>query len=238
MKVSLFITCLCDLLTPEVGRDTVEILERFGCEVDFPTTQTCCGQPAFNSGHLGQAKKAMKQMMRAFEEADYVVAPSGSCIGMLKQYPKIFANDPTWEPIAQNLADKSFEICQFLVNVLQVTDVKSKFQGKVTYHPSCHMMRILGETEAPEKLLQNIPGAELIDLPLKENCCGFGGTFAIDQADISQEMVQEKVNSVEKTQADYLIGADMACLLNIQGRLQRENSSIKVKHITHLLNDT
>lgn len=238
MKVSLFITCLCDFLTPEVGKDTVEVLERFGCEVDFPTAQTCCGQPAFNSGHLDQAKKAMKQMIRTFEEADYVVAPSGSCIGMLKQYPKVFADDPKWELKAQDLADKSYEICQFLVNVIQVIDVQSKFQGKVTYHPSCHMTRILGETEATQKLLQNIRGVEIIDLPLKESCCGFGGTFAIDQADISQEMVQEKVASVEKTKADYLIGADMACLLNIQGRMQRENSTIKVKHITHLLNDT
>lgn len=237
MKVSLFITCLCDLLTPEVGKDTVELLERFGCEVDFPTTQTCCGQPAFNSGYLNEAKKAMQQMMKAFEHADYVVAPSGSCVSMLKQYPEIFADDATWGPLAENLAEKSYEICQFLVDVLEVTDVKSSFQGKVTYHPSCHMTRILGETEAPMKLLRNISGAELIDLPLKENCCGFGGTFAIDQADISQEMVREKVDSVLKTRATYLIGADMACLLNIQGRLQREDSAVKVKHITYILNN-
>jgi len=237
MKVSLFITCLCDLLTPEVGKDTVELLERFGCEVDFPTTQTCCGQPAFNSGYLNESKKAMQQMMKTFEHADYVVAPSGSCVSMLKQYPKIFAGDATWQPLAESLAEKSYEVCQFLVDILQVTNVQSSFQGKVTYHPSCHMTRILGETEAPMKLLQHIPGAELIDLPLKENCCGFGGTFAIDQAKISTEMVQEKVDSVKKTKANYLIGADMACLLNIQGRLQRENSPVKVKHITYILNN-
>jgi len=236
MKVSLFITCLCDLLTPEVGKDSVMILERLGCDVDFPLRQTCCGQPAFNSGYRKPAKKAMQQTMKAFENADYVVAPSGSCIAMLKQYPKIFAKDPTWQPLAEDLAEKSYEFCQFLVNVLQVEDVGSTFKGSVTFHPSCHTTRILGETEAPGKLLRHVAGLEMIELPLKEHCCGFGGMFAVDQEKISREMVTEKAEQVEKTQAEYLISTDMACLLNIQGRLQRNKSAVQVKHITYILN--
>lgn len=236
MNVSLFITCICDLLTPEVGKDTVEILERQGCTVDFPTAQTCCGQPAYNSGHLQSSKRAMKQTMKAFKDSTYVIGPSGSCVGMLKQYPRIFAGDPEWEDAAKELANKSYEICQFLVDVLNVEDVGSTFEGKVTYHASCHMSRILGVTEAPMKLLSSIEGVELIDLPLKEDCCGFGGTFAIQHADISGEMVKEKTKHIKKTGAHYLVSADMACLLNIKGRMDREGMSTNVKHITHILN--
>lgn len=227
---------MCDLLTPEVGKDTVEILENVGCEVDFPMAQTCCGQPAYNSGHLHQSKRAMKHMMQVFKDSTYVVGPSGSCIGMIKQYPRIFAGDPDWEDEAKKLASKSYEICQFLVNVLKIEDVGSTFRGTVTYHSSCHMSRILGVTDAPMKLLSSVKGVELIDLPHKEDCCGFGGTFAIDQADISGEMVKEKTKHIKDTGANYLVGADMACLINIKGRMDREGMTTKVKHITHILN--
>lgn len=236
MKVSLFITCLCDMFHPNIGKDTVEVLERFGCDVDFPEAQTCCGQPAFNSGYLRQSKKAMKQMIRSFEHAHYIVGPSGSCVSMLKEYPKIFAGDKEWEEKAIEFAEKVYELTQFLVDVLNVTNVGSNFKGTVTYHPSCHMTRILGVKDAPVILLQNIKGVDLIELPKKENCCGFGGTFAIKNAAISSEMVAEKSQHISETKAEYLVGGDMACLMNIGGMMSREGKNVKVIHIAEILN--
>lgn len=236
MKVSLFITCMCDIMSSEVGKHTVEILERVGCEVDFPEAQTCCGQPAFNSGYLQESKEAMKQMMRAFKDSEYVVGPSGSCVGMLREYPKIFAGDPKWEEPAKELAEKTYEITQFLVDVLGIEDVGATFRGKVTYHPSCHMTRILGIKEAPKKLLKNVKGIDLVELQQAEDCCGFGGTFAVKSPVISGEMVKEKSRHVAETRAEYLVGGDMACLMNIGGRMTRERKNIKVVHITEILN--
>lgn len=236
MKVSLFITCLCDIFSTDVGKNTIELLERIGCEVDFPEMQTCCGQPAFNSGYVKESKEAMKQMMRAFKESEYVVGPSGSCVGMLREYPEIFKGDSEWEEEAKSLAAKSYEITQFLVDVLGITEVGSTFTGRVTYHPSCHMTRILGVKDAPIKLLESIEGVELIPLPVSEDCCGFGGTFAVKNAAISEQMVAEKSQHVTETGADYLIGGDMGCLLNIGGRMAREGKNVQVMHITEILN--
>ncbi|MRG85754.1 (Fe-S)-binding protein [Salinibacillus xinjiangensis] len=236
MKVSLFITCLCDIMSSNVGKDTVEILERVGCEVDFPELQTCCGQPAYNSGYLQESKKAMKQMMKAFKDSEYVVGPSGSCVGMLREYPEVFKGDPEWEEEAKKLANKSYEITQFLVDVLGIVDVGSTFKGKVTYHPSCHMTRILGIKEQPIELLKNVQGVDFVELPIKEDCCGFGGTFAVKNSVISGEMVEEKSRHVTETEAEYLVGGDMGCLLNIGGKMQREGKNVKVAHITEILN--
>lgn len=236
MKVSLFSTCLSDILFADVAKNTLEILERFGCEVDYPMEQTCCGQPAYNSGYLQDAKKSMKQMMKAFHDSEYVVGPSGSCVSMLKEYPKIFAGDLQWEEKAKKLAAKSFEITEFLVDVLGVTDVESTFKGKVTFHSSCHMKRLLKVTEPPKILLRNVKGVNLVDLPWEEDCCGFGGTFAVKNQMISQEMVSEKSRHVSETEAEYLVGADMGCLMNIGGRMRREGKNIKVVHITEILN--
>lgn len=236
MKVSLFVTCLCDIFNADVGKHTVEILERVGCEVDFPPSQTCCGQPAFNSGYLKESQQAMKQMIRAFEHSEYVVGPSGSCVGMLKEYPKIFKNDPEWEQPAIKLAEKSYELTQFLVDVLGIQKINSSFRGKVTYHPSCHMTRLLGVKEAPITLLKNIPGVDLFELPMKEDCCGFGGTFSIKNTAISVEMAKEKSRHVSETKAAFLVGGDMACLMNIGGRMSREGKNIQVLHIAEILN--
>ncbi|WP_033829604.1 (Fe-S)-binding protein [Bacillus andreraoultii] len=236
MKVSLFITCVSDIMFPNVGKNTVEILERLGCEVDFPAAQTCCGQPAFNSGYLEEAKASMKQMIRAFKDSEYVVGPSGSCVGMIREYPHVFKGDPEWEKPAQELATKTFELTQFIVDVLGVTDVGSTFKGRVTYHPSCHMTRILGVKDAPKLLLQNVKGIEFIELPSGEDCCGFGGTFSVKKPEISAEMVKEKSRHVSETEADYLCGGDMACLMNIGGRMQREGKNVQVIHISEILN--
>lgn len=230
------ITCICDIFASDVGKDTVELLEYLGCEVDFPKAQTCCGQPAFNSGYLQESKKAMKQMMKAFRDAEYVVAPSGSCVGMVKEYPKIFEQDHKWAEEANLLANKTYEITQFIVDVLGVDDVGAIFPEKVTYHPSCHMTRILGVKEAPVKLLKNIKEIEYVELPIKEDCCGFGGTFAVKNGAISTAMAREKSQHVSETEAEYLVGGDMPCLMNIGGMMEREGKQIKIAHITELLN--
>ncbi|TKC18444.1 (Fe-S)-binding protein [Robertmurraya kyonggiensis] len=236
MKVTLFATCLVDMFQGDVGKATVELLERLGCEIDFPESQICCGQPAYNSGYVEETKPAMKKMIEAFEHAEYVVSPSGSCAYFFKEYPHIFKGDPIWESKAQALADKTYELTQFIVEVLGVTDVGASLEGKATYHTSCHMTRLLGVKEAPMKLLGNVKGLEFTELPEKDKCCGFGGTFSVKMAHISEQMVDEKVQHVEETEADILIGADAGCLMNIGGRIGRKGKQIKVMHIAEVLN--
>ncbi|WP_018924429.1 (Fe-S)-binding protein [Salsuginibacillus kocurii] len=236
MKVSLFITCLGDVFYPDVGKDVVEILERYGCEIDFPEKQTCCGQPAYNSGYHTDTKKAAKHMIQTFDHAEYVVAPSGSCAAMLKEYPHLFKEEPEWKERAEALADKTYELTQFLYRVLGVKDTGAFLPKKATYHTSCHMTRLLGEKEAPYKLLENVEGLELKELPNKQDCCGFGGTFAVKMTPISEQMVDEKVEHVEETEAEVLIGADSGCLMNIGGRIDRKDRPVEVMHIAQVLN--
>lgn len=236
MKVTLFATCLVDMFQGDVGKATVELLERLGCEIDFPESQICCGQPAYNSGYVEDTKPAMKKMIETFEHAEYVVSPSGSCAYFFKEYPHIFKGDPVWEPKAQALADKTYELTQFIVDVLGVKDVGASLEGKATYHTSCHMTRLLGVKEAPMELLKNVKGLEFTELPGKDKCCGFGGTFSVKMSHISEQMVDEKVQCVEETQADILIGADAGCLINIGGRIDRKGKPIRVMHIAEVLN--
>lgn len=236
MKVSLFITCLADQLYPEVGESVVRLLHRHGCEVDFPATQTCCGQPAFNSGYQDEAREVAKNMIRAFEHSDYVVSPSGSCTGMVHHYyPYLFKDDPNWKHKAEELVGKTYEFSQFLVHVLKLDKIGASFPEKVTYHPSCHAMRLLGVKEEPEALLSGVSGLEYITLPCKEDCCGFGGTFAVKMADMSEAMVIEKAKHVVATEANVLVGTDMGCLMNIGGRLQKEGRKIEVLHLAQVL---
>lgn len=236
MKVSLFITCLSEMFYQNVAKDVVEVLERLGCEVEFPKGQICCGQPAFNSGYKKDAQKAAKQMIASFEKAEYIVTPSGSCAAMFKEYPELFRDDEGWRERAKSVADKTYEFSQFIVHVLKVEDVGAFYPGRATFHTSCHMTRLLGEKEAPSLLLKNVKGLEM--LPLKNNydCCGFGGTFAVKMAPISERMVDEKVRHVEESTADLLIAADNGCLMNIKGRIDRKGKPIEVKHIAQILN--
>jgi L-lactate dehydrogenase complex protein LldE len=236
MRVSLFVTCLVDVFQSHVGKATVELLERLGCEIDFPESQVCCGQPAYNSGYTKESKEAMKQMITAFQNAEYVVSPSGSCAYMFHEYPHIFKGDPIWEDKARALANKTYELTQFIVDVLKIEDVGATFEGKVTYHTSCHMTRLLGVTEAPITLLKHVKGLQFTELPGKEQCCGFGGTFSVKMAQISEQMVDEKLSHVEETETDYLIGADAGCLMNIGGRIERLGKPVKVLHIAEVLN--
>lgn len=236
MKVSLFATCLVDLFHGNVGKATVELLERLGCEVDFPESQVCCGQPAYNSGYVKESKEAMKRMIKAFDHAKFVVSPSGSCAAMFREYPHVFKGDPIWQRKAEELANKTFELTEFIVDVLKVEDVGASFTGRATYHTSCHMTRLLGVKDAPMKLLSYVKGLELTELPGKENCCGFGGTFSVKMAAISEQMVDEKVLHIEETYSDFLIGSDAGCLMNIGGRIERTGNPVQVLHIAEVLN--
>jgi L-lactate dehydrogenase complex protein LldE len=236
MKVSLFITCLSDAFYPRVGQAVVHLLRKQGCEVDFPEAQTCCGQPAYNSGYREDAKKAAKQLIRSFEQSEYVVSPSGSCVSMIKHYyPNLFATDDDWRERAQNFVNKTYEFSQFIVQVLGVKEISSSFEGVATYHHSCHMMRGIGVADEPMQLLQSIQGLNVLALPYKQDCCGFGGTFAVKMHDISEQMVDEKVEHILSTNATILVGSDMACLMNIEGRLRRVGHPIKVYHVAELL---
>jgi L-lactate dehydrogenase complex protein LldE len=235
MKVSLFITCLSDALYPRVGEAMVRLLAKYGVSLQFPTVQTCCGQPAFNSGYWKEARDSAKTILDAFEDSDFVISPSGSCTSMIHHYPKLFEDDPLMLERADRLQSKSYEFTQFLVQVLGVTDVGAVFPHKVTYHPSCHGSRILGVKDEPLALIQNVKGLELVPLPFAEDCCGFGGTFAVKMADISGAMVTEKVDHVLETEAEVLVGLDMACLLNIAGNLRYRNEPVRVMHLAELL---
>ncbi|MGG1552176.1 (Fe-S)-binding protein [Paenibacillus ferrarius] len=235
MKVSLFITCLSDAIYPRVGEAMVRILAKYGVKLDFPTIQTCCGQPAYNSGYWDEARATAKTIVEAFEDSDFVIAPSGSCTYMIHHYGHLFKDDPVMLAKAEKLQQKTYEFTQFLVQVLNVTDLGAKFPHKVTYHPSCHGSRLLGVKDEPMELLENVKGLEFVPLPFAEDCCGFGGTFAVKMADISGAMVTEKVDHVKETEAEVLVGLDMACLMNIAGNLRYRNEPVRVMHLAELL---
>jgi len=237
MKVSFFVTCIVDAVLTSVGISSVNLLEKLGCTVVFNTKQTCCGQPLSNTGYVEKAKKSMRLLIDALLEDDckYVVAPSGSCVLQVKEFPKFFKNDPEWLPKAEQLAAKTWEITDFIVNVLGVTDLGASLNGRAAYHPSCHMTRLLGVKEPPLALLRNVGGLELVPFEGQDKCCGFGGTFSVKMADLSGAMVEEKVRNIAAAGVDYVIGADGACLMNIQGCIEKQKHGIKVYHIVEVL---
>ncbi len=235
MKVSLFVTCISDAVYPRVAEAIARLLARYGVAVDLPPVQTCCGQPAYNSGYWQEAREAAKTILDAFADSDFVVSPSGSCTGMIHHYDKLFEDDPVYLEKARVLEQKSYEFTQFLVHVLGVTDLGAVYPHKVTYHPSCHGSRILGVKEEPLVLMERVKGLELVPLPFAEDCCGFGGTFAVKMSDISGAMVTEKADHVLESEAEVLVGLDMACLMNISGHLQYRNEPVRVMHLAELL---
>ncbi|MEI7024907.1 (Fe-S)-binding protein [Paenibacillus sp. y28] len=238
MRVSLFVTCIADQMYPEVAESVVRLLHRYGCEVDFPELQTCCGQPAFNSGYQDEAREVARNLIRAFEHSDYVVSPSGSCTGMVHHfYPYLFENEPEWKAKAERIVERTYEFSQFLVQVLGITDLGAEFGAKVTYHPSCHATRLLGVKEEPMQLLTSVKGIDFVSLPKKEDCCGFGGTFAVKMSDMSEAMVCEKASHVCETGAEILVGTDLGCLMNIGGRLNKEGKPVRVMHLAQLLEE-
>lgn len=235
-KVGLFVTCLVDLMRPAVGFATVKLLEDAGCDVVVPLGQTCCGQPALNSGDAGDARALARGVIRAFEGVDYLVAPSGSCVGTIRvHYPELFADDPEWRDAAKRLAARSHEITSFLHDVLQVGPIAGHHPGVVTYHDSCSGLRELGIKAQPRGLLAGIEGLELREMDNVETCCGFGGLFCVKYPDISEKMVDVKVDAIVASGAGTLLGGDMGCLMNIAGRLQRRQVAVEVRHVTEVL---
>ena len=236
-RVSFFSTCLADTVFPNIGIQSVRLLELLGCDVYFNPKQTCCGQPLANSGFHQKAKAAMRNLTTALleDECEYVVAPSGSCVLQVKEYPKFFKDEPEWREKAETLASKIWEITDFIVTVLGVTDVGARLPGKAVYHPSCHLSRLLGIKEQPQALLANIKDLELVSIKGQDKCCGFGGAFAVKLGPLSGAMVVEKVNNIQAAGVDYLIGADGGCLMNMKGRIDREKLDIKVLHIVEAL---
>lgn len=236
MKVSLFITCLVDQFFPQVGVSLVQVLRRLGCEVDFPAEQTCCGQPAFNSGYRNEARGLAERLLNVFDGSEYIVAPSGSCTSMVKVFsPDLFKDDATMHARAINLASRVYEFTEFLVNVLGVEDVGARYQGRVALHQSCHLLRELNIRSEPLKLLRAVRGIELVELERADVCCGFGGLFSIKYPHISGGMLQEKLDAVKKSRADLIVASDMGCLMHIGGGLSRQRLAAKTMHIAELL---
>jgi L-lactate dehydrogenase complex protein LldE len=235
-RVGLFVTCLVDLFRPSVGFAAVKLLEGAGCEVDVPAGQTCCGQPAYNSGDKATAEAIARRTIAAFEAHDYVVAPSGSCAGMLRlHYPELLKADPAWSARAAAFAAKVHELVSFLVDVRGVSAVDARLEARATYHDSCSGLRELGVREQPRALLRTVAGLELVELADADVCCGFGGTFAVKYPDISNAIVARKTEHVAATKADLLLAGDLGCLMNMAGKLSRQGRRIAVRHVAEVL---
>ena len=238
MRVALFITCFNDTLFPETGRATVEVLERLGIEVDFPVEQTCCGQMHFNTGYQREAIPLVRRFVEIFSPYDAVVAPSGSCVGMVRElYPMAanLAKDSRLAEKVEELAPKVFELSEFLVKEFKVTDVGAYYPHRVTYHPTCHSLRMLKVGDAPLELLRNVRGMDLVELPEAKECCGFGGTFAVKNADTSAAMLGDKIRRVLDTEAEVCAAGDNSCLMHIGGGLRRLRAGIEAVHLAQIL---
>jgi L-lactate dehydrogenase complex protein LldE len=235
-RVALFVTCLVDLFRPSVGFAAVKLMQDAGCQVDVPEAQTCCGQPAYNSGDRKDTISIAKGVIEAFEGYDYVVAPSGSCAGMImKHYPELLADDPAWAERATELAGRTHELVSFLTDVLKTEKIEAAFEGTVTYHDSCSGLRELGIHDQPRKLLADVDGLHLRELTDANVCCGFGGTFCVKYPDISNRMVSNKIDMIVETGAETLLAGDMGCLMNMAGKLQREGTNVRVRHVAEVL---
>jgi L-lactate dehydrogenase complex protein LldE len=235
MKASLMITCLGDALYPAVGVAAVDVLRALGVDVDFPQGQVCCGQAAFNSGYRDAARTAARAYLRAFADSDHVVSISGSCAAMVRRhYPVLFEGLPE-EAAARDLAARTYELSEFLIDVLGVSDLPVRYPARATLHHSCHTRRLLGVVEQPEKILGMIAELEYAPLPRAEECCGFGGTFAVKMPLISSSLVDDKVDHVLETGVDLLVGLDMSCLMNISGRLRRRGARVRAMHLVEVL---
>jgi L-lactate dehydrogenase complex protein LldE len=236
MRVALLVTCLVDLFRPTVGFAAVRLLEDAGCTVAVPRAQTCCGQPAYNSGDRPQAQAIARQVIDAFAGYDYVVVPSGSCAGMIRlHFPELFTDDPAMLPRAREFAARTWELVSFLVGICGVDRVPAEWRRVVTYHDACSGLRELGIKVQPRRLLVSVAGLELRELPDAEVCCGFGGTFCVKYPDISDKMVSDKADAVAATGAGAVLAGDLGCLLNIAGKLSRQGRSIEVRHVAEVL---
>jgi L-lactate dehydrogenase complex protein LldE len=235
-RVGLFVTCLVDLFRPSVGFAAVKLLEDAGCKVEVPDVQTCCGQPAFNSGDRADAAALARNVIAAFRGFDFVVAPSGSCGGMIvKHYPELFEPGTRDHDEALSLAARTHELVSFLTRVMKVEKVEASFPARATYHDSCSGLRELGIKAEPRKLLASVQGVSLREMTDAEVCCGFGGTFCVKYPGISDKMLEKKIGHIHATGADTLIAGDLGCLMNMAGKLKREGSPVKVRHVAEVL---
>jgi L-lactate dehydrogenase complex protein LldE len=236
--VQLFITCLVDSFYPQAGEAIVGILRRLGVSVDFPRDQTCCGQPLFNAGLRASARPVVEHTICVFEKTTGdIVIPSGSCAHMLKHgYAELFADDPVWLPRAHALASRVYEFTEYLVDKLGVTDLDARWDGTLTYHPSCHTLRGMNIDRQPRALLANVRGARLVDLPEADSCCGFGGIFSVEHPELSAEWLKRKIGNLEKTDAPTLVVTESGCLMHIAGGLHRQKKKQRVVHIAEVLN--
>ena len=237
MKVELFITCLVDQLCPNVGVSTVEVLRRVGCEVAFDERQTCCGQPAFNTGYRREAAKFARRFIEIFEESDaeVIVSPSGSCTAMVKHFHELFPDDGKWRTRAEAIAEKTHELGGFLVNVLKIEDVGASMSGRVTWHDACHGLRDLNLRDEARKLLKNVKGLEFVEMTNADVCCGFGGTFSVKYPEISAGILDNKIESIEKADVCAVVSGDASCLIQIGGRLSRLDSKVRPMHLAEIL---
>ena len=235
--IQLFVTCILDTIYPQTGEAVVAVLEKAGAKIAVPPGQTCCGQPAFNAGMRPEAARVAKHTIRIFEAAPGpVVIPSGSCAAMVRHsYLELFANDPEWLPRAQALAARTYELTEYLVDVLGVTDLGASYPGKLTYHSSCHLLRELGVDRQPRALLANVHGAELVELAGSQECCGFGGVFSVEHPEVSAEMLKRKLDNIEASKAHVVVSCDAGCATNINGGLHRRGRPQRVVHIAEVL---
>ena len=235
MKVQLFIPCFIDQLYPQVAFNTVKILEKAGCTVAYNTQQTCCGQPAFNAGFWGESKDVCTKFVQDFDGADYIVSPSASCAGFIRNnYGKLFENNAFQSP-AKKVSSQIFELSEFLVQILNVTDLGASFIGKATFHDSCAGLRECNIKAEPRALLSQVEGLELVEMNDNETCCGFGGSFAVKYDTISVAMADQKIDNAIATEAEYIISTDMSCLMHIDGRINHNGQQIKVIHLADIL---
>ena len=237
MKVALFVTCLVDQMWTSIGVSSVEVLRQVGCEVEFDGRQTCCAQPAFNTGYLKEARQVAQRFISIFEEsnADAIVSPSGSCTAMVRHYPQLFAGDSEWFPRARSIADKTYELSSFLVRVLKVEDVGASWEGRLTWHDACHGLRDLNVRNEPRKLIRNVRGAEFVEMEHADACCGFGGTFSVKYPEISVAILDQKIDAIERAGVQAVVSGDASCLMQIGGRLSRKGSKVRVMHLAELL---
>jgi Fe-S oxidoreductase len=241
MRVALMVTCVNDAMFPATGRAVVEVLTRLGVDVDFPQAQTCCGQPMVNTGYLDEAVPVVRTFVDAFAGYDAVVMPSGSCAGSARHQHRIVAQragDPGLVRAVSEISPRVYELSELLVDVLGVTDVGASFPHRVTYHPTCHSLRLLRVGDRPRRLLEAVRGLTLVDLPAAEECCGFGGTFAVKNADVSVAMGADKARHVRETGAEVLVAGDNSCLMHIGGMLSRQRAGVRVMHLAEILAST
>jgi L-lactate dehydrogenase complex protein LldE len=241
MKIALFVSCFNDTLFPQTGQAVVRLLERLGHTVDFPLAQTCCGQMHFNTGYQREALPLARHFVDVFGDAEVIVSPSASCVGMVREfYPRLaqVGRDPKLERAVEAIIPRVYELSEFLVNKLEVEDVGAYYPHRVTYHPTCHSLRMIRVGDAPLRLLRNVRSIDLVELPNAEECCGFGGTFAIKNADTSMAMLGDKVRNVLDTRAEICVAADNSCLMQIGGALHRQRAGVRPVHLAEILATT